>query len=181
MRRGVALLLIASCAVEHKVVVSGAELHRVLPEIRAHGSAVVAATDLRTDGNGHPYARQETVRLDMEIGAEDGQMSFAELVKGCHGAQPEVGCDLDSFAHMDFELYRYNTHSARAFFGRAGGIIGLTAFVGAVGCGLACADGSTAKTVSEYTVIGLGAALVGVIVWAIVDCMGKWGQPGCRD
>lgn len=65
------------------------------------------------------------------------------------------------------------------------GVVVLGALVGSVACTLACPSDSTVEETSEITAgvlgIGLAVGLVGLIVWGIVSCSGKWGQSGCHD
>ena len=51
-----------------------------------------------------------------------------------------------------------------------------------IGCEVApCKDGTKLEEAGDYALGGALAIVLAVIAWAIIDCMGKWGQSGCRD
>jgi len=52
---------------------------------------------------------------------------------------------------------------------------------GAIACDAFCGEDSTIYDVSHVAVYAMGGALAAVLIWGIIDCAGKWGQPGCRD
>lgn len=107
-------------------------------------------------------------------------MGLPSLRPGATSALQPSGCPLQQYADTQLEVRMYNEtnapHVGTVIFGVALGAIGA-----AVTCEVACADGTTEKKISDVTVISLGALLATALVWSFIDCMGKWGQRGCRD
>lgn len=185
----------AACATEHRVVVSGSALYHTMAERRAKGTSQVPASDLSDDGAQPTYA---VVASGSSLGLEEGKMSLAELERGCAGparagdgsvapatgqavARPaeDAGCSLTQYADTMFTVRRYDEHYVPV--GKIVGYAGLSLIGAAAVCEFACREDSTEKTASDVTLIAVGSLFLGALVWAFVDCMGKWGQPGCRD
>ncbi len=184
----------AACATEHRVVVSGSALYHTMAERRAKGTSQVPASDLSDDGAQSTYA---VVASGSSLGLEEGKMSLAELERGCAGpaspgaaaadqagpavARPaeDASCSLTQYADTMFTVRRYDEHHVPV--GKILGYTGLSLIGAAAVCEFACREDSTEKTASDVTLIAVGSLFLGALVWAFVDCMGKWGQPGCRD
>jgi hypothetical protein len=96
------------------------------------------------------------------------------------GSSGNGGCPLQQYADTQLEVRMYNETKAPPL-GTAVGVLALSAIGAAVVCEVACADDTTPKTASDITLISLGALFATALVWSFIDCMGKWGQPGCRD
>ena len=173
----------AACATEHRVVVSGSALYHTMVERRAKGTSQVPASDLSDDGEQSTYA---VVARGSSLGLEEGKMSLAELERGCAGpASPgappaaDPGCSLTQYADTRFTVRRYDEHYVPV--GKILGYTSLSLIGAAAVCEFACREDSTEKTASDVTLIAVGSLFLGALVWAFFDCMGKWGQPGCRD
>lgn len=193
----------AACATEHRVVVTGSALYHTMGERRAKGTSQVPASDLSDDGERSTYA---VVARGSSLELEEGRMSLAELERGCAGpaspgdrsvapaadqaaaqavaqavARPaeDAGCSLTQYADTMFTVRRYDEHYVPV--GKILGYTGLSLIGAAAVCEFACREDSTEKTASDVTLIAVGSLFLGTLVWAFFDCMGKWGQPGCRD
>lgn len=174
----------SACVVRHELTVSGETLRRSMAERHARGQVQVMALHWR---DGRRVGHRKVIITDGQVlGLDGGQVSLAELERGCVDPPPAEGaatsrCPLDEFANAQFEVHRYRTrefHTAK--------VVGVVVTVGLVGmgvCGFKCPDDSVARDVSLITLGTLGAVVAGAMVWAIVDCLfiHGLGSPGCRD
>jgi hypothetical protein len=191
--RVLALLLAVAtaCSVQHRVVVTGRELHRNIVQLRTQGSAEVEVIDYT---HGHdPAHKRSVVRFDQQVLVGNKRVAISALAEHCKDVLPfaedkasQADCGFVKHKDTGLELSRYESRSIRdAFHTALGWTLGL-GFLGAVGFGIGCevapcTDGTQLEEAGDYALGGALAIVLAVIVWAIIDCMGKWGQPGCRD
>ena len=186
-RAAVALALSAACTTTYRITVDGATLHRKASALATHPVVMVDADETREEDQGDTTQRQiaEPIAIDQTVTDRRGRTRWVrDLLRGCSpsdftaAANPD--CELiapDSF----YEVRRYE-HRNYARFAQIVLVGTLVATVAGAGvCAASCKDGTTIKTASEYTAGIAATALVGALVWAIVDCVGHWGEPGCRD
>jgi hypothetical protein len=186
MRWLVVLCLVAGCANRYRVTVDGPILHQHAADLRKVSFATVEADESRTQESDTVSQKiAEPITIDQTVHDRKGKVRWVrDLLRGCDDRDFTIAknpdCELvatDSF----YEIRRYQTRSTTRFlqFTLAGAIGGV--FVGALVCTDACPEDSKIDKASEITVGVTVAALVGVLVWGVVDCMGHWGEPGCRD
>lgn len=178
--------LLAGCTVRHTISVSGDALLASANTLRTTGKASVETHELVDSETDDPErrARLETVTIDQTVTDPRGRTRWVrDLLRGCEpseaGRAPNVDCILAAGGYYDLRAWE-----TRDIGPVLGGAI-AAAVVGGLGtagiCLEKCDTGSTPYEVSKWSLIGTGTLVVGVIVWAIIDCSGKWGQPGCRD
>jgi hypothetical protein len=184
--RAAAVLALASCAVQHHVAVTGRALHDALPDLRAHGQANVDTIHF-VDDEDDVHHVQEKLTFDQPIDFEHTHTTIREFTSNCRDVPPFTGdhvsgapCPLVALDDAAFHVRDYTTRDIRGAILHGLTIATLGGTAGAFVCELACADGAL-KTASGYTLIGAGTLLVGTIVWAILDCRGRWGSSGCHD
>ncbi|HEY4057167.1 MAG TPA: hypothetical protein VGM39_11190 [Kofleriaceae bacterium] len=187
MRASIAAVLLAGCLTEHTVVVDGPTLHQSAPDLEAHGVATVDADEVRvSDGDYTEHtAWRERVAIDQEVTDKLGRTRWVrDLLRGCSAtdfsAAANPDCELETPA-AEYKTRTWETRNTTMFLQIA--LAGTT--VGALGaagiCLDKCDDDSGWHHASAYTLGIAGTALVGTLIWAILDCSGKWGEPGCRD
>jgi hypothetical protein len=179
----VAATALVACTTHHAISVTGVELHRNLPALRARGQAVVYATDLR-DGDPHPV--YETLRADQAVLAELRPTRIRDLTIGCDDAVPERAdpsspCPLVRLRNQALEIRQYDyVDVGRPLRWTLGSVL-----IGTLGasltCKAACDDGSTLDRRSTIVLGVVGVAAAGMVVWALIDCSGRWGSAGCHD
>lgn len=187
MRLVPVVALLAGCLMEHKVVVDGISLQQNATDLQAKGSAYVAVDESRSADFGYDehVSKSEAIGIDQEVTDNMGRTRWVrDLLRGCsatdfsEAANPD--CELTKLG-SSYQLRSWETRNTTMFFQLS--LVGLT--VGALGaagiCLEACSDDSGWHDASKYTLAGAGTLLAGTLVWAILDCMGKWGEPGCRD
>lgn len=186
------------CVVHHEELVYGHALYATMAERRARGEAQVPASDVTEDGE---KATTVTIKRDAMLGIDGGKIRLEELERGCEAkpvqitsarVEPDVGvaggaspppdasCPLRQYDDARLVVRRYDETRAPAL-GTVIGVVGLSAIGAAVACEVGCPEDTTAKTASDITLISLGALFGVALVWSFIDCMGKWGQRGCRD
>jgi hypothetical protein len=190
MRAAISWILAISaatgCVTHHRVVVLGRQLHESMEERHARGQSVVQASDLAGE---NAMATTAVVKRGDTVGFTGGaRLRLEELERGCPAAPAPLGqvateadCPLVQLADSQFELRRYQTRDARPVVGGVVGGLILGALAGAVVCEYKCDDPSTPKLASDIVLGSLAVVLVGGLIWAILDCSGRWGQAGCRD
>ena len=186
--RLVAIVLVGSlpaCTVQHRLTVTGSEIHRNLGALRAKGSATVEMVEERDDRDG-TRRRPEVLRSDQPLVRGGHPLSIAALARGCRDVAPfaddrtsQADCPLVQMREVAFEVRTFQSLNFRT-------PIGLTALLAAgVGGGFAfdalSGSDSTLETVGNHAVGFLCGFLIAGTFWMIVDCKGRWGQPGCRD
>jgi len=157
------LVTLTSCVTHHRIDVTGAALGHEVVTIREHGSASVAVEERRDD---QTFVTRETIRIDQTIGADDERHLVRDLIANC----PGDNCALTAMWNLPMKVREFETRSAKpVIYGTIGGIV-LGGAVATVVCGIACDEGTTAKTAANYAAIAYGVALAGVITWIIVSC-----------
>jgi hypothetical protein len=181
----VLLGMLPACTVQHRVTVTGSEVHRNLGALRAKGSARVDMVEERDDRDG-TRRRPEVLRADQPLLRGGHPLSIAALARGCRDVAPfaddrtsQADCPLVQMREVAFEVRTFQSMSFRK-------PIGLTAlFAAGVGGGFAFdalrGHDSTLEGVGNHAVGFLCGFLIAGTLWMIVDCKGRWGQPGCRD
>ena len=177
----------AGCTTPHSVWVSGRELHHNLIPLRDDGRATVDAVDVidprsTTDG----AATRELITDDQPLYLLGTHRVIArELIDGCPVYPPlaedhvsGASCPLVQHRDDPFLIRRYDD---RTYSRTAAAVVTLAILSSAVAAGICegeCSDSSNWKTASSWTLLGEG---VGLVLWLVLSCAGKWGQPGCRD
>ena len=164
----VATLLVCSCVKHHRVTVSGTELHRGVPALRANGVAKVSAVDDRGNRISEPIRVGQSLRLDGRA------YRVSQLIRNCRDVRPFLSdsvsgaqCRLVQLRQRRLEVRRFKTRSAAPFIGYTiAGVVGA-GIVGAAVCEFACEDGSTAQRASRITLGVTGALLGGSIIWLV--------------
>jgi len=170
------------CTVEHRVVTTGADIHRELPALRANGSAAI---DAREETGDKQEPRRATVAMNQRVTARNKRFAVSDLAEDCPvtphfnaDGEPLEHCGLLDLRHQSIELGRYQTRSVGTFVRQTVGFTILGTWIGSGICWAACPDDSSIREASKYTFLTTAAVAV---VWMLVDCAGRWGQPGCRD
>lgn len=154
----------------HRVDVTGAAIERELPALRDHGTANVLVEERRDD---ETYTRRETLHLDQRIGADDERYLVRDLIANCPGEQ----CGLSSRWNLPMKVREYDTRSIKpVIYGTVASIL-LGGAIFTVSCGIACDEGTTAKSIANYAAIGYGVVLVGALTWIIIECV----RGDCHD
>lgn len=170
MRAALLVLACTACVTHHRVDVTGAALAHEAAVLRERGSASVVAEERRDE---HTYVTRETIRLDQTIGADDERYLVRDLVANC----PGDGCKLSGMWNLPMRVREYDTRSAKPIvYGTIGGIL-VGGAIATVACGIACDEGTRAKTAANYAAIGYGVVIVGALTWVVVACF--IGE--CRD
>jgi hypothetical protein len=184
----VAVVLVGSlpaCTVQHRLTVTGSEVHRNLGALRANGSATVDMVEERDDSD-DTRRRPEVLRADQPLLRAGQRLSIAALARGCRDVVPfaddrtsQADCPLVQMREVAFEVRTFQSVSFRT------PIILTALFAAGAGGGFAF-DGlrgsdSTLETAGNHAVGFLCGFLIAGTIWMIVDCKGRWGQPGCRD
>jgi hypothetical protein len=183
----VALALSAACTTTYRITVDGATLHHQAAALATRGIAVVDADETREEQQGDSTSHQiaQPVAIDRTVIDHLGRTRWVrDLLRGCSptdfslAANPD--CELVAPGAF-YEVRRYERHNYKRFAQVA--LVGtlVATVAGAAVCAEACKDGTAIHTASEYTAGIAATALVGALVWAIADCIGHWGEPGCRD
>ncbi len=180
-------LLLSGCAQYAKVRVTGAALHREIAALRRNGEATVEAT--RTKGGQRPRRILERVRSSQELALGDKRYAIVQLMNQCPDTPPFLE-DVASARSCPLVVMReqnliVRSTKSREFPGVASiaSVILLSGTIASITCLSisSCSDDPTADGVSKGTLIATGVIAAGALVWAIVSCSGRWGQPGCRD
>ena len=174
-----------ACTVQHRVTVTGSEVHRNLGALRAKGSATVEMVEARDDSD-DTRPRPEVLRADQPLLRGRHSLSIAALAENCRDVVPfaddptsQSDCPLVQMRDVAFEVRTFQSRSFRE-------PIILTAILAAgVGGGFAF-DGlrgsdSRLEAVGNHAVGFLCGFLIAGTFWMLIDCKGRWGQPGCRD
>ncbi len=174
-----------ACTVQHRLTVTGSEVHRNLGALRAKGSATVEMVEERDDRD-DTRRRPEVLRADQPLLRGRHPLSIEALARGCRDIVPfaddrtsQADCPLVQMREVAFEVRTFQSISFRT-------PIVLTALLAAgVGGGFAFdslrGSDSRLETVGNHAVGFLCGFLIAGTFWMIVDCNGRWGQPGCRD
>lgn len=180
------LAVASGCMVEHRVAVSGRELHRGLWALRTAGQAELVVVHQR--GSYTPTTAVEVVSVDQPLTSGRERLTPRALSLGCLDLPPQdertptdADCPLVQARDVDFELRSGLERDWRPLRKAVVPTLVLGGLGAAVGCELGCADGSNAKLAADGTLGALGVAFLGLIAWGVYDCMGHWGEPGCRD
>lgn len=179
----VAVTLTGGC-IEHRVAVTGSQLHRGLWAMRTQGQAEVMV--IHQLGERPPTAEVEVIRADQVLTVGRERLTPLALGQGCLDLPPaepdapvDPRCRLSELRDFDFDI-RTSLQADRRRIGNyaAGGL--ALGFVGAViGCEIGCADDSGAKLASDIVVGGAAALVVGAMAWGLVMCV--TGEISCRD
>jgi hypothetical protein len=183
--RAAAWLVLASCATQHHVVVTGNELHHALPALRDTGVATVEVTDKQD--NGRETHMPTSLQFDDTIVLDHKRVTIRDATAVCPREPPFVedavsgkNCPLVQHRYDDLPVRDYTTHAVGRTVLKTFGALVLGATIAAVGCEAGCRDG-TLKDASSVELVTAGVLLIGGIVAAIVSCSGHWGDSGCRD
>jgi hypothetical protein len=187
LARVVCIVALAGCTTTYRVDMDGFAMHKRIRDLRYTGKATVDAS-LVINGSSSvsedkPYS--EPITVGQTVTDRTGKTRWVrDLLRGCDDdetkAAANVDCELDK--PMAYYATRsWETRSTTRFlqYTLGGAIAGVV--VGAIACAEACPDDTAIHDVSKGAVIVGGVALAGILVWAIIDCAGKWGEPGCRD
>jgi hypothetical protein len=177
--------LLGGCVTEHHIFVQGASLQQTSGDLQAKGSADVAVDEVRHGfvGDDSVTPRIERVAIDQPVTDRLGRTRWVrDLLRGCDATDgaASVDCELVQ-PGAAYELRRYDTHDPVLFTQIATTGLVVGGLGAAAVCLGACEDDSRWRTASAWTLGVTGAAIVGLLVWAILDCRGRWGQAGCRD
>lgn len=184
--RAVALALAAltGCMVEHRVAVSGHELHRGLWALRTQGQAEVVVIHQR--GTYPPTTGVEVISLDQPLIVGSERPTPRSLSVGCLDLPPvdelpptPADCPLVTARNVDFELRSGLERDWRPLRRAVVPTLVLGGLGAAIGCELGCADGSNGKLAADVTLGALGAAFVGLLAWGAYECMR--GNTSCHD
>ena len=174
-----------ACTVQHRLTVTGGEVHRHLGSLRAQGSATVDMVEERDDRD-VTRRRPEVLRADQPLRRGGHTLSIAALARGCRDVAPfaddrtsQADCPLVQMREVSFEVRTFQSLEFHT-------PIVLTVLLGAgVGGGFAFdalrGSDSTLEAVGNHAVGFLSGFLIAGTVWMFIDCKGRWGQPGCRD
>jgi len=150
---------------------SGSDDARPDPSKASPGSDEVRPDSSKTSA-GSDGARQDSSKTP---GSDEARPDSSKTSPGPDDARAnptntKPACILRTVPSLPIELRRYDSKEV-------GHVVGLTAFgvgagsiVAGVACGLACADGSSAKRASEVLLVGTGVVIVGGLVWALISC-----------
>jgi len=187
IRATIALAMLAACTTTYRITIDGATLHRRAAELAAHPTVMVEAEETREEAQGDSTSHQiaEPLAIDQTVTDHLGRTRWLrDLLRGCSptdfSAAANPDCELAAPTAF-YEVRRYERHNYTRFAQVA--LVGtlVATLAGAGICAASCKEGTTIETVSDYTVGIAATALAGALIWAIVDCAGHWGEPGCRD
>lgn len=178
------LVVLAGCVTTYHIDIDGHQLHRKSRELRLRGKAVVDATkESSSIDRSRPYA--EPVTIDQTVTDLRGRTRYVrDLLRGCADDDFSPAANVDCELDQPMAYYRtrtWETRSTTRFLQWTLGAAIAGTLGGALACHAFCPEDSTVQDVSTVTIYATGAAFLGIVIWAIVDCAGKWGQPGCRD
>ena len=138
-------LLAGGCTKQHRITVSGGDLHRGLPELQSGGVAVVRADDSGA-------TTTERIQVTQSLWLDGKKHLVKDLVANCRTVRPfasdavsDGDCGLVRFRDRRFEVRRFQTRRAQPAIGYAVGGLVLAGTIGAGACQLACDDDSTAR------------------------------------
>lgn len=183
----VCVVVLASCVTTYQVELDGFKLHQRSRALRSTGKAVVDAS-LVINGSSSvsdskPYA--EPVTIDQAVTDKRGNTRWIrDLLRGCadddYAREANADCELDKPMTYYYTRSWEKRSTTRFVQLTLGSVIG-GALIGAAACAGMCPDDTAIRTASQITAGVTAALFIGVVVWGILDCAGKWGQPGCRD
>lgn len=180
------LVALAGCVTTYRIDIDGSTLHRRSKDLRYTGKAKVDATLVVDDAvlsGEKPWV--EHVTMDQTVTDRAGKQRWIrDLLRGCDDNDPSATANVDCALDQPLAYYStrsWQTRSTSRFLQYTLGATITGALLGAVVCAGMCPEDTTIHDVSKGTAIVLGVSLVGIIVWGILDCAGKWGEPGCRD
>lgn len=181
----VALVGLAGCATTYHIDVDGYALHKKSRELRLRKQATVDATKYSSSDLDDAKPWRVPITLDQQVTDRDGRTRWVrDLLRGCtdddYTAAANVDCELDQPVAY-YRTHEWTTRSTTRFvqYTLGGAIAGVLG--GAIACNAFCDEDTALHDVSHVAVYAMGISLAAILVWGIVDCAGKWGQPGCRD
>jgi hypothetical protein len=185
LARVVCIVALAGCVTTYHIDIDGYQLHQKSRELRTKGQAVVEGTRYTSSSLDHAKPWAEPVTIDQEVTDKQGRTRWVrDLLRGCADddskAESNVDCELDK----PMSYYRTRTWEKRSttrFVQYTLGAAISGVLVGAIACNAFCDEDTTIHDVSEVAVVSMGVALGAILLWGIIDCAGKWGEPGCRD
>jgi hypothetical protein len=176
--RALFVLLLAGCVTHHKVTITGNRLREVQATLRATGEAIVTADDERSDGS--TVGRREVIRIDQGLRVDGEIRIVRDLIKDCgagaaadaavDAAVEGTSCPLAALHGYPMGVSTFDTRNYAKPIGITAVSLIAVATGFAVGCGIACDDGSSAKTASYVTVGVVGAISVGLVAWLVINC-----------
>jgi hypothetical protein len=182
----VCIVAIASCSTTYHISIDGHALRKKSRELRLTGKATVDATKYSSSDLDDPVPWRSPVTLDQQVTDMDGRPRWVrDLVRGCADEDddpttPHADCVLEQ--HLNYyRTHTWTTRSNTRFIQYVAGGAILGTLGGALACDAFCAKDTTIQDVSHVMVYAMGISLAAILVWGIIDCAGKWGQPGCRD
>lgn len=169
----------------YHIDIDGYGVHQKSRELRTTGKANVDATRYTSTAVEDSTPWSEPITIDQTVTDRDGKTRWIrDLLRGCadddYKAESNVDCELDK----PVSYYRTRTWEKRSTtrfiqYTVGGAITGVLG--GAIACNAFCDEDTTVHDVSQVMVVSMGVALAGILIWGIIDCAGKWGEPGCRD
>jgi len=127
----------------------------------------------------HHVHRRELLRTDQTLVVDGTARPVRDLVVLCDPTAGTAACPLTGLEGIPLTLRNYTTRSVGKALGGAAILTVLAVTVGAVACGIACAEGSTLRLASEITIGVVGAGVLGLVGWIVIDCYLLSG--GCHD
>jgi hypothetical protein len=178
------IVALASCTTTYHISVPGHALRKKSRELRFQGQATVEATKYSSSDFDKPIPWKLPIRADQQVTDNEGRTRWVrDLLRGCDdevAAAANIDCELDQ-PMARFRTHEWETRSTARFVQLTLGGAILGTLGGAIACNAFCDEDTTIHDVSHVAVYTMGIALAAVLVWGIIDCAGKWGQPGCRD